>query len=110
MTELLNYIQSNLSTQDEKQTAFCSCTTLTEDEVVYKMQLQDVTTVQEAMDVLEWENTEGCSTCRPALSYYLGMIHPEYEIRQQTLFINEKRMQQFKVITGTLSSRKCTAG
>ncbi|MFJ7309240.1 nitrite reductase large subunit NirB [Peribacillus frigoritolerans] len=91
VTELLNYIQSNLSTQDEKQTAFCSCTTLTEDEVVYKMQLQDVSTVQEAMDVLGWEDTKGCSTCRPALSYYLGMIHPEYEIRQQTLFINEKK-------------------
>ncbi|MGE1103913.1 nitrite reductase large subunit NirB [Peribacillus simplex] len=91
VTELLNYIQSNLSTQDEKQTAFCSCTTLTEDEVVYKMQLQDVSTVQEAMEVLEWKNTEGCSTCRPALSYYLGMIHPEYEIRQQTLFINEQQ-------------------
>jgi nitrite reductase (NADH) large subunit len=83
VTELLTYIQSNLSTQDEKQTAFCSCTTLTEDEVVYKMQLQDLTTVEEAMDVLEWGNA--------ALSYYLGMIHPEYEIRQQTLFINEKK-------------------
>lgn len=91
VTELLTYIQSNLSTQDEKQTAFCSCTTLTEDEVVYQMQLQDVSTVQEAMDVLGWEDTKGCSTCRPALSYYLGMIHPEYEIRQQTLFINEKK-------------------
>ncbi|WHZ00120.1 nitrite reductase large subunit NirB [Peribacillus simplex] len=91
VTELLAYIQGNLSDQANEQTALCSCTTLTEDEVVYKMQLQDLTSVQEAMDVLGWENTGGCSTCRPALSYYLGMIHPEYEIRQQTLFINEQK-------------------
>ena len=32
VTELLTYIQSNLTTQDQKQTAFCSCTKLTEDE------------------------------------------------------------------------------
>ncbi|MDQ7863989.1 (2Fe-2S)-binding protein [Peribacillus frigoritolerans] len=110
MTDLLTYIQSNLSTQDEKQTAFCSCTTLTEDEVVYKMQLQDVSTVQEAMDVLEWENTKGCSTCRPALSYYLGMIHPEYEIRQQTLFINEKKNATVQSDNRYSVIRKCTAG
>ncbi|MBO0998587.1 NAD(P)/FAD-dependent oxidoreductase [Bacillus sp. SD075] len=90
VTELLAYIQSNHCDQTKKQKTLCSCTILTEDEVVYKMQLQDLTSVQETMDVLEWENSEGCSTCRPALSYYLGMIHPEYEIRQQTLFINEK--------------------
>ncbi|MGG0412226.1 nitrite reductase large subunit NirB [Peribacillus simplex] len=91
VTELLAYIQGNLSDRANEQTALCSCTTLTEDEVVYKMQLQDLTSVQEAMDVLEWGNSGGCSTCRPALSYYLGMIHPEYENRQQTLFINEKK-------------------
>ncbi|WHY54262.1 nitrite reductase large subunit NirB [Peribacillus simplex] len=91
VTELLAYIQGNLSDQANEQTALCSCTSLTEDEVVYKMQLQDLTSVQEAMDVLGWGNTGGCSTCRPALSYYLGMIHPEYEIRQQTLFINEQK-------------------
>ncbi|WP_144529154.1 nitrite reductase large subunit NirB [Peribacillus simplex] len=91
VTELLTYIQGNLSDQANEQTAMCSCTTLTEDEIVYKMQLQNLTSVQEAMDVLGWENTGGCSTCRPALNYYLGMIHPEYEIRQQTLFINEQK-------------------
>lgn len=91
VTELLAYILGNLSDQANEQTVLCSCTTLTEDEVVYKMQLQDLTSVQEVMDVLGWENTGGCSTCRPALSYYLGMIHPEYEIRQQTLFINEQK-------------------
>lgn len=91
VTELLAYIQSNLSDKANLQKIMCPCTTLTEDEVVYQMQLQDLTSVQAVMDVLEWGNSEGCSICRPALSYYLGMIHPEYETRQQTLFINDQK-------------------
>lgn len=91
VTELLAYIQSNLSNEANLQKIMCPCTTLTEDEVVYQMQLQDLTSVQAVMDVLEWGNSEGCSICRPALSYYLGMIHPEYETRQQTLFINDQK-------------------
>ncbi|MGG0845386.1 nitrite reductase large subunit NirB [Peribacillus simplex] len=91
VTELLAYIQSNLSDEANLQKIMCPCTTLTEDEVVYQMQLQDLTSVQAVMDVLEWGNSEGCSICRPALSYYLGMIHPEYETRQQTLFINDQK-------------------
>lgn len=91
VTELLAYIQSNLSDEANVQKVMCPCTTLTEDEVVYQMQLQDLTSVQAVMDVLEWGNSEGCSICRPALSYYLGMIHPEYETRQQTLFINDQK-------------------
>lgn len=91
VTELLAYIQSNLSDEANVQKVMCPCTTLTEDEVVYQMQLQDLTSVQAVMDVLEWGNNEGCSICRPALSYYLGMIHPEYETRQQTLFINDQK-------------------
>lgn len=91
VTELLAYIQSNLSDEANVQKVMCPCTTLTEDEVVYQMQLQDLTSVQAVMDVLEWGNNEGCSICRPALSYYLGMIHPEYETRQKTLFINDQK-------------------
>lgn len=91
VTELLAYIHSNLSDEANVQKVMCPCTTLTEDEVVYQMQLQDLTSVQAVMDVLEWGNNEGCSICRPALSYYLGMIHPEYETRQQTLFINDQK-------------------
>ncbi|MDF2792043.1 MAG: nitrate reductase, electron transfer subunit, partial [Neobacillus sp.] len=33
---------------------------------------------------------EGCPICRPAINYYLGMINPEYDSKQQALFINEK--------------------
>ncbi|MCK1993483.1 NAD(P)/FAD-dependent oxidoreductase [Peribacillus muralis] len=91
VTELLAYIQSNPTDETKIQKIMCSCTTLTEDEVVYQIQLQNLTSVQAVMDVLAWGNRTGCATCRPALSYYLGMIHPEYEIEQETLYINEQK-------------------
>ncbi|MEK4536434.1 nitrite reductase large subunit NirB [Peribacillus sp. FSL K6-1552] len=91
VTELLEYTQSDSFDEDIEQKVMCSCTTLTEDEVVNKMQLGNLTSAQEVMDVLEWGNSAGCSICRPALSYYLGMIYPEYEIKQETLFINEQK-------------------
>lgn len=90
VADLLSYIQSDEFDEVMEQTSMCSCTSLTEDEVVHEMQLRGLTSVQEVMDMLNWENKQGCSTCRPALNYYLGMIYPEYESKQETLFINER--------------------
>ena len=89
VSELLTYIDSDEFNEVVEQKSMCSCTSLTEDEVVREIQLQSLTSVQEVMEVLYWENEQGCSTCRPALSYYLGMINPEYETSQETLFISE---------------------
>ncbi|MFB5196080.1 nitrite reductase large subunit NirB [Neobacillus sp. KR4-4] len=92
VADLLNYIHSDEFDEGIEQKSMCSCTTLTEDEVVHEMQWQGLTTVQEVMEVLGWENKEGCSACRPALAYYLGMIYPEYERKQENLYISEQRM------------------
>jgi len=47
--------------------------------------------VKEVMNVLEWKNEEGCSKCRPALNYYLGMIYPEeYKEERDSRLVNEK--------------------
>jgi nitrite reductase (NADH) large subunit len=89
VSKLLTYIHSDEFNEVVEQKSMCSCTSLTEDEVVREIQLQSLTSVQEVMEVLCWENEQGCSTCRPALSYYLGMINPEYETSQETLFISE---------------------
>ncbi|MFL6558750.1 MAG: nitrite reductase large subunit NirB, partial [Bacillus sp. (in: firmicutes)] len=90
VADLLSYIQSDAFDEIIEQKSMCACTSLTEDEVVYEMQLQGLTTVQEVMEVLDWSHTEGCAICRPALAYYLGMIYPEYESQQQTLFVSEQ--------------------
>jgi nitrite reductase (NADH) large subunit len=88
--ELLAYIQSNEFDDVIEQKPICSCTALTDEEVVQEIQLQGLTSVQEVMDTLGWENKQGCSTCIPAMQYYLGMIYPEYVHKDETLFINGK--------------------
>ncbi|WP_144547985.1 nitrite reductase large subunit NirB [Bacillus sp. X1(2014)] len=90
VTDLLHYINSDEFNEVMGQKSMCTCTALTEDELVYEMQWQGLTTVQEVMNVLGWGNKEGCSVCRPALAYYLGMIYPEYESQQENLFISEQ--------------------
>lgn len=72
------------------KSALCTCTPLNDDEVVMEIQQQGLTSLQEVMDVLNWNNRQGCSICRPAINFYLGMINPEYENHLETFFINEK--------------------
>ncbi len=69
----------------------CSCTTLSRDEVVAQIKEKGLTTVKEVMNVLDWKNEEGCSKCRPALNYYLGMIHlDQYQDDRDSRLVNEK--------------------
>ncbi|MBM7566581.1 nitrite reductase large subunit NirB [Paenibacillus sacheonensis] len=69
----------------------CGCTTLSRDEVVGAIQQMRLTTTKEVMHVLEWKHPEGCSKCRPALNYYLGMAFPEeHEDEQESRFVNER--------------------
>ncbi len=91
VSELLAYIHSDEfdEIKIEKPT-MCNCTSLTEDEVVHEMQVQNLSSVNEVMQALNWKHKEGCSKCVPALTYYLSMINPEYENVQETLFVNEK--------------------
>ncbi|MEH7306666.1 nitrite reductase large subunit NirB [Neobacillus drentensis] len=90
VADLLAYIQSDEFDEGIEQKSMCACTSLTEDEVVYEMQLQGLTSVQEVMEVLAWGNEEGCAICKPALAYYLGMIYPEYDSQQETFFVSEQ--------------------
>jgi len=69
----------------------CGCTTLDRDEVVRAIREMHLTNIREVMNVLGWKNPEGCSKCRPALNYYLGMLWPEeYEDDRASRFVNER--------------------
>ncbi|AZN41217.1 nitrite reductase large subunit NirB [Paenibacillus albus] len=69
----------------------CGCTTLTRDAVVEAIRRMRLTTTKEVMHVLEWNNPEGCSKCRPALNYYIGMLYPEdHEDELESRFVNER--------------------
>ncbi|MDQ6597551.1 NAD(P)/FAD-dependent oxidoreductase [Bacillus salipaludis] len=86
VAKLLSYIQSDKFEEKlVKETSMCDCTSLTEEEVVLEMQVQGLSSLQEVMDELAWKNRAGCTTCRPAIHYYLTMIDPEYENKQSNL-------------------------
>ncbi|MDA1477843.1 nitrite reductase large subunit NirB [Bacillus changyiensis] len=55
--------------------SFCSCTMLQEDEVVNEIQMKNLTSVKDVISALNWKNRDGCSSCRPAIDYYVTMIH-----------------------------------
>ncbi|MNC01872.1 Nitrite reductase [NAD(P)H] [compost metagenome] len=69
----------------------CGCTTLGRDEIVAEIKRMKLMTVKEVMNVLEGNNEEGCTKCRPSLNYYLGMLWPEeYIDEKESRFTNER--------------------
>jgi len=71
--------------------AICGCTDLSREQVLAHIQEKGLRTTREVMHVLGWHNIEGCSKCRPALNYYLGMLFPtQYEDEGESRFINER--------------------
>ncbi|WP_339202258.1 nitrite reductase large subunit NirB [Peribacillus sp. FSL P2-0133] len=71
--------------------SICTCTTLSRDEVVAEIREKNLTHTREVMNVLGWNTSDGCSKCKPALNYYLGMIHPvEYEDEKESRYVNER--------------------
>ncbi|MGD6943150.1 nitrite reductase large subunit NirB [Cytobacillus gottheilii] len=71
--------------------SLCGCTPLSRDEVVEEIRTKGLTTVKEVMNVLEWKQEEGCSKCRPAINYFLGMVHMDaYEDDRDSRLVNEK--------------------
>ncbi|WP_251554508.1 nitrite reductase large subunit NirB [Neobacillus muris] len=71
--------------------SICGCTTLSREELVAEIKEKGLTSVKEVMNVLEWNNEEGCPKCRPAINYYLGMIYmDEYKDDRDSRLVNEK--------------------
>jgi nitrite reductase (NADH) large subunit len=74
-----------------QKTSLCSCTALSRDEVVAEIKEKGLTNIKEVMNVLGWKSEEGCTKCRPALNYYLGMIYMgEYKDDHDSRLVNEK--------------------
>ncbi|HET9122427.1 MAG TPA: nitrite reductase large subunit NirB, partial [Acidiferrobacteraceae bacterium] len=73
------------------QTALCRCTHHSSDAVREAVQNTPVSTVREVMQALEWRTTEGCSTCRPAINYYLLSTYPQtYRDDSRSRLVNER--------------------
>ncbi len=79
LTDLVQYIHSDECDEFIEHKSLCSCTSLMEDEVVLQIQQRNLTSLQEVFVELNWRAIEGCSSCVPAINYYLSMIYPERE-------------------------------
>ena len=69
----------------------CKCTTYGHDEVRRAIVERGMKAIPEVMQALHWSTPDGCSSCRPALNYYLLCALPgEYVDDQQSRFVNER--------------------
>jgi len=69
----------------------CKCTSFTHDDVRREIVAQSMRSIPEIMQKLHWTTPDGCSSCRPALNYYLLCALPgDYVDDQQSRFVNER--------------------
>ncbi|GBG15866.1 nitrite reductase (NADH) large subunit [Novimethylophilus kurashikiensis] len=69
----------------------CGCTDKTHEEVRQIIRDQKLLNIPEAMNFMDWRTPNGCSSCRPALNYYLVSTWPhEAQDDPQSRFINER--------------------
>ncbi|QDI91716.1 NAD(P)/FAD-dependent oxidoreductase [Salicibibacter halophilus] len=89
VTELLSLATGEDASQAEEP--ICGCTDHSHEDVVAAIREMELTYIPEVMNVLGWETEDGCTKCRPALNYYLGMVNPlDYEDDENSRFINER--------------------
>ncbi len=69
----------------------CKCTSFGHDDVRREIVAQGMRSIPEVMQKMSWSTPDGCSSCRPALNYYLLCALPgDYKDDQQSRFINER--------------------
>jgi len=69
----------------------CRCTSFGHDDVRREIVAQGMRSIPEVMQKLHWTTPDGCSSCRPALNYYLLCALPgDYADDQQSRFVNER--------------------
>lgn len=91
VAELLQHTLGSEFDGAAQKEAICGCTSLSRDEVVEEIRAKGLSHTREVMNVLGWSNEEGCSKCRPALNYYLGMVNPTgYVDERESRFVNER--------------------
>jgi len=71
--------------------SMCKCTSFGHDDVRREIVAQAMRSIPEVMQKLHWTTPDGCSSCRPALNYYLLCALPgDYVDDQQSRFVNER--------------------
>jgi nitrite reductase (NADH) large subunit len=74
-----------------KKKAMCGCTDRSHDEARQAIRDLHLLTIADVQRVLGWSTPDGCSSCRPALNYYLISTWPkEAKDDPQSRYINER--------------------
>ena len=74
-----------------KKKAMCGCTDHSHQEVRDAIRRNRLVTIADTMKFMEWRTPDGCSSCRPALNYYLISTWPrEARDDPQSRYINER--------------------
>jgi nitrite reductase (NADH) large subunit len=69
----------------------CKCTSFTHDDVRRNIVEKGLKVIPQVMQELHWTTPDGCSSCRPALNYYLLCAWPgEYQDDEKSRFVNER--------------------
>ncbi|WP_088033454.1 nitrite reductase large subunit NirB [Evansella clarkii] len=88
---ILSYTLGDSFDAAAQKTGMCGCTELSRDDVVEQIKEKGMQSPMEVRFVLGFSSPEGCSKCRPALNYYMRMLHPEtYEDDKASRFVNER--------------------
>jgi nitrite reductase (NADH) large subunit len=71
--------------------SMCKCTSFGHDDVRRLILDKELRAIPQVMQELHWTTPDGCSSCRPALNYYLLCAWPgEYVDDQKSRFVNER--------------------
>ncbi len=74
-----------------KKKAMCGCTDASHQETRNAIQAEHLLTIPDVYQRLGWRTPNGCSSCRPAVNYYLISTWPkEAKDDPQSRFINER--------------------
>ncbi|TPG55021.1 nitrite reductase large subunit NirB [Sphingomonas glacialis] len=69
----------------------CKCTSFTHEDVRRLIHEKELKAIPQVMQALHWTTPDGCSSCRPALNYYLLCAWPgEFVDDNQSRFVNER--------------------
>jgi nitrite reductase (NADH) large subunit len=69
----------------------CKCTSFTHEDVRRLILERQLKAIPQVMQELHWTTPDGCSSCRPALNYYLLCAWPgEFVDDNQSRFVNER--------------------
>jgi nitrite reductase (NADH) large subunit len=69
----------------------CKCTSFTHEEVRAHIRDMELKSIPQVMQEMSWSTPDGCSSCRPALNYYLLCQWPaEHKEDPQSRFVNER--------------------